>query len=205
MFWQVLTNFGDAAAMLPAAAAIAAWLAAGRAWRAVVVWMLVLALASAAVIATKIAFLGWGIGIRSIDFTGFSGHSLLATAVMGIGARLSVQGRSDGIRLLALLLGFAAGIAVGVSRVALEFHSPSEAIAGCLLGICTGVCFVRWSEPLPPPVSAPMRLGAALLLLLLVIHGQRAPTQQWIASFAIYMSGHAEPYTRTVWAEPGRS
>ena len=29
---------------------------------------------------SKLAFMGWGIGIREIDFTGFSGHTALSTA-----------------------------------------------------------------------------------------------------------------------------
>ena len=28
----------------------------------------------------KLAFMGWGIGIRELDFTGFSGHTALSTA-----------------------------------------------------------------------------------------------------------------------------
>jgi len=34
----------------------------------------------AIVSASKLAFMGWGIGIRELDFTGFSGHSALFAA-----------------------------------------------------------------------------------------------------------------------------
>jgi hypothetical protein len=196
MFWTGLTNFGDAAAMLPAAAAITLWLVVGRAWRAGFVWIAVVGLTSALVAVSKIAFIGWGLGIEALDFTGFSGHSALATMMLGVGAYLSFQPMSRPIRLAALVAGFAGGIAVGISRVVLEFHSPSEVVAGCLVGLGAGCVFVRFARPAFRPPALPVGLGASLCLLLLVIHGQRAPTQQWIIQIALFMSGHSEPYQR---------
>jgi hypothetical protein len=43
---------------------------------------------------TKIAYLGWGIGMRSFDFTGISGHAMTATLLPHIGARLGSDGHS---------------------------------------------------------------------------------------------------------------
>lgn len=205
MFWTDLTNFGDAAAMLPAAAAITLWLVLGRSWRAAFVWILVMGLASAAVVASKIAFIGWGIGIQALDFTGFSGHSALATMILGVGAYLTFQPMPRAAQLSALALGFAVGIAVGVSRVALEFHSPSEVVAGCLLGLCAGFLFIGFARPAFRLPSLTVGLGVSLCLLLLIIHGQRAPTQQWIIQVALYVSGHSQPFDRTAWSNPART
>ena len=69
--WVGLTDFGDSAAMLPAAALIALWLAAGRAWRRMVLGCCGFAVLSLLVALSKLAFLGWGIGqSEAIDFTG---------------------------------------------------------------------------------------------------------------------------------------
>lgn len=196
MFWTSLTNFGDAAAMLPAAAAIALWLVLGRAWRACFAWVVVVGLISALVAVSKIAFIGWGLGIEALDFTGISGHSTLATMMLGVGAYLSVQPMPRAVRFAALAAGFAGGIAVGISRIALEFHSPSEVVAGCLLGIGAGCLFIGFARPAFRPPSMPLGLGASLCLILVVIHGQHAPTQGWITQVALFLSGHDEPYER---------
>lgn len=44
-------------------------------------WLVGLGLASLATTASKVAFMGWGIGLPEIDFTGISGHTMLAMAV----------------------------------------------------------------------------------------------------------------------------
>jgi hypothetical protein len=45
------------------------------AWR----WALLFGITGAIVCASKLAFMGWGMGIRELDFTGFSGHTALST------------------------------------------------------------------------------------------------------------------------------
>src|SRR5712692_9155992 len=82
--WMKITGFGGTAVMMPAAAVIVAWLLAGRAWRMALWWCLLFSFGIGIVVATKLAFIGWGIGVRSLDFTGISGHSMRATAVIPV-------------------------------------------------------------------------------------------------------------------------
>jgi hypothetical protein len=73
--------FGDSTVLLPSAAAVFMVLFLRRpsrqiAWQ----WGLLFGITGAIVSASKLAFMGWGIGIRELDFTGFSGHTALSTA-----------------------------------------------------------------------------------------------------------------------------
>src|SRR6476661_1782264 len=80
--WQLVTRFGEAGILIPCALLLAGWLAlATRDWRPVLGWLMPLAAAVALTTASKIAFLGFGLGIARLDFTGFSGHSMFAAAV----------------------------------------------------------------------------------------------------------------------------
>ena len=79
--WYSITNLGGAGLTLPLAIAIALWLAVGYTWRMAAGWLLLLGAAIGVVTVTKLAFLGWGVGIRELDFTGVSGHAMLSTAV----------------------------------------------------------------------------------------------------------------------------
>src|SRR3569833_3357965 len=75
--WAHITMFGDTVVMLPAAAAIFGWLAIGRAWRLAFWWGFLFLLGFFFVLATKVAFIGWGIGSEALEFTGF----LLGTVI----------------------------------------------------------------------------------------------------------------------------
>ena len=81
MNWQVVTFFGDSTVLLPSAAVLFIVLFLRKdskqvAWH----WALLFGITGAIVCASKLAFMGWGIGIRELDFTGFSGHTALSTA-----------------------------------------------------------------------------------------------------------------------------
>ena len=79
--WMEITRFGGIVVTAPAAAAITAWLMMGRAWRLAAWWCVLFIGGMALVVATKIAFIGWGLGIQALDYTGISGHAMRATAV----------------------------------------------------------------------------------------------------------------------------
>ncbi len=81
-FWLLLTRLGEAPILLPAAM-LALWAlsrhAAGR--RLALGWLGSLGSAVFLTTATKVAFIGWGLGWPAIDFTGISGHAMFAAAV----------------------------------------------------------------------------------------------------------------------------
>ena len=73
-------------------------------------WLLLLGAAIGVVTVTKLAFLGWGVGIRELDFTGVSGHAMLSTAVYPVALFLMLLPARPAIRLLGVVFGLAAGV-----------------------------------------------------------------------------------------------
>ncbi|WP_297355456.1 phosphatase PAP2 family protein [Paraburkholderia sp.] len=197
--WYLITGLGGPALTLPLAIAIALWLALGYSWRMAAGWLLLLGMAIGVVTVTKLAFLGWGVGVRELDFTGLSGHAMLSTAVYPVALFLMLLPARSKFRLVGVLFGLAAGIAVGMSRVVLSAHSPSEAITGCIVGAVTALLFVRWSWDAEPGRLSAVPVAVSLMMLTVGLHGVHVPTQRWVTHIALKVSGHDRPFIRARW------
>lgn len=194
--WPVVTHLGSAGLMLPVAAltTLGLWLAGRRA--AVAVWLAALGAGAALVLASKLAFMGWGIGSVALDFTGISGHSMLATAILPVWLAWLLAGRVQRFATPVLLLGLLIGAQVALSRVLLGAHSISEALAGWLLGAL--VALAAW-RALAGPLRGSRWSLLALLPLALSLDAATAnylPAYQWEQHIAVSLSGRSAPYTR---------
>jgi membrane-associated phospholipid phosphatase len=194
--WMHITSVADTLVTLTAAETIAVWLVAGRAWRMALWWSLLFTCGLALVAATKIAFIGWGIGINALDFTGMSGHAMRATAVFPVIVYLVLQRSAATVRASGVLLGTLIGVLVGVSRVALHVHSVSEAVAGCAIGGAVSLGFIWMSRGLPRPYLDRRLITLGMLALLPTAYANPASTNQWMNAVALYLSGHDAPYER---------
>lgn len=99
MNWQFVSFFGDSTVLLPSAVVLFAVLVLRKtsrtlAWQ----WALLFGITGTVVCISKLAFMGWGIGIREIDFTGFSGHTALSTAFWPILIWLLTSRASSSLR-----------------------------------------------------------------------------------------------------------
>ena len=197
--WYSITNLGGAALAVPLALAIALWLLAGYSFRMAASWLLLLGIAIGLVTATKIAFLGWGVGIRELDFTGVSGHAMLSSAVYPVAFFLMLPRAPQALRVAGVVVGLATGVAVALSRIALDAHSPSEAVAGCVVGALTALVFVRyWWDEQPAQLSA-LAVTVSLAAITVALHSVHVPTHRWLTSLALSVSGHGQPYVRARW------
>lgn len=197
--WISIIALGSAGLTLPLALTVAVWLALGYSWRRAAAWLAVLATAIGVVALTKIAFLGWGIGIRTWDFTGFSGHAMLSTSVYPVALFLVLIRTRAPVRLAGIGLGLAAGIAVGVSRVVLSAHSPSESITGCIVGALAALAFICGSWRAEPRRWSVPAVCASLVLVIVALHGITVPSHRWVTQVALQLSGHERPFVRARW------
>lgn len=197
--WITITKLGDTNVMLPAAALCVVWLVCGQAWRMALWWCLLFTAGLALVAATKIAFVGWGIGIQSLDFTGFSGHAMRAAAVMPVLLYFLLQKAAPLARTAGVVLGILFGVIIGVSRLAVHAHSVSEAVSGCVLGAMIALGFLWISRPLPKPVIHRWLIVLSLTPLMLAPMAEPAPTERWLEGIALYLSGHDKPFVRSDW------
>ncbi|WP_158801698.1 phosphatase PAP2 family protein [Acidisoma sp. L85] len=193
----VITGVGDSAAMLPAGAGLMLWLVINGMRRDAVLLFAVLGAGAAVVLATKLAFLGWGLGIPALRFAGISGHAMLACSIMPIAAYFISRRAGVRTRIAAALLGFAVGVAIGISRVALSAHSWSEIVAGCALGGLVALVYLRFAWlPLRAAFNWWPIIGAGATVLIAALAGVRAPSEHLIVQMALHLSRHDEPYAR---------
>ncbi|SUA74964.1 PAP2 superfamily [Pandoraea pnomenusa] len=197
--WISITNFGGAAVTVPAAAALTLWLLFARAWRMALAWGMLFGAAALVVAISKIVFLGWGLGLRELDFTGVSGHTMLAATVYPVIAWLLLRRVAWPWRTLGTLAAMAGSVAVGVSRVALSAHSISESVAGCAVGFTVGAAFAWFTRHDDAPNLKTLPMAASLFVLVMWLHGERVPTQRWITHIALTLSGREQPFRRISW------
>jgi membrane-associated phospholipid phosphatase len=198
-FWTFITALGSVGVMAPVAVVVASWLAVGYRWTYAVAWLALLGAASTLVAASKIAFMGWGVGVRDLDFTGVSGHSLMATAVLSIAMFVAMMPTRDTLRISGVATGLLLGVLVSVSRVLLNAHSVSEAVTGWMLGVVVVLAFVRIAWKAERGRLSPIPLAATVVTIVIALYGVPVPTQRWLAEIAIVLSGNARPYLRATW------
>jgi membrane-associated phospholipid phosphatase len=191
--WWTLTHFGSSSLLLPAVVLVlfGLWRCGERA--AARHYALAMAGAVALTVASKCLFYGWGIGIAALDFTGISGHGLLAAAILPVLLRglPGVWGRVAGAPL-----GAGLALLVGLSRVMVGAHSVSEVVAAWLLGMAVSGPVVRRlrGRSLQHPAS---RWAPCLLALALnTSTATYLPTHSMEVRMALWLSGQMQPFRR---------
>ncbi|QPF71595.1 phosphatase PAP2 family protein [Roseateles sp. DAIF2] len=196
-FWHLITRLGEAQILLPLVGAAAAWLwLAAEQGRLALRWGLAIGLAALLTTLSKLAFMGWGLGSARWDFTGISGHAMFAGACLPVLAWVGLLARGDRARRVAVVGGFLLAALVAWSRLEVRAHSPSEALAGALLGGLASA-WVLWGAPtlrLALPLWLPAGLAAAVLLL--PLSAPRSRSHELMMELSRQLSGRQQVYTR---------
>jgi membrane-associated phospholipid phosphatase len=184
--WTFITAFGDSAVLLPCAAVMLLWLCIspntrGLAWR----WCALFISVAGLVVATKLAFMAWGWGIRRLDFIGISGGASRRWRSVAVAGSL----------LLALL--------IAVSRLMLHVHSVAEVVSGYFVGAAAALLFLcrygdRWRLH-----RRGWLLVISVALVLPFVYGHRFPTEQMLRFAAQQLSLANTVYTRRYFREHG--
>ena len=197
-FWQLLTRLGEAQILLPAAMiTLLVWAAQAQTRQLALRWMALIIVAAFITTASKVAFMGWGMGWAAIDFTGVSGHAMFASAIypMLMVAFLSTPLR--GHHRLPAALGFALALLVGVSRIEVGAHSWSEVLAGWAVGgaVSAAMLAVCQASPLRIRPIVPAVLLAWVAVMPFQLHA--SPTHSLVIRLALALSGNETPFTRS--------
>ncbi len=193
--WHALTRLGEVQILLPAGLLAAVALLPQRAGRRLGIWWLAgLGAATLLTASTKIVFIGWGIGVPALDFTGISGHAMFAAAIYPLLFGI-VAPRPW--RAPALAVGVLLALLVGVSRVMVQAHSVSEVVAGLALGgAVSALALARVS--LPQRALGPWLPGlVATWLALMPAYAPASQTHQMVTRLALALAGHDRPHERT--------
>jgi len=222
IWWYHLSALGGLNVTALLAIAIAAWLVGARCWRLALAWCLLFGAAILIAAASQVAFLGWGIGVRDLEFTGFSGHATRAAAVFPVALFLLLERRgfrredrrtrsrpgdqdrrAGGWLRAAVLAGAVLAVAVAAARVKVGAHSASEAAAGCLLGLACAGLFIARTRSAGDSKPQPLLLGL-LAATLLLPRADPINSHQWLTAAALKLSGSDRVWLRTGW-QPARN
>jgi membrane-associated phospholipid phosphatase len=198
VWWSHLSALGGLNVTALLAIVVAAWLFASRCWRLGLAWCALFCGAMLVAGVTQMAFIGWGVGIRSLSFTGFSGHATRAAAVFPVALFLLVEREGNRVRNIGVGIGVLLGIGVAVARVKVNAHSPSEALAGCLLGLATAGVFMARARATRNFSPQPLLVGL-LAATVLLPRADPVNSHQWLTAAALKLSGRDRVYLRREW------
>jgi membrane-associated phospholipid phosphatase len=195
----LLSYLGDLVASASLILGICLIFSLQKTWHFLLQWASLNALGLTLVAISKIAFIGWGVGIQSIDYTGFSGHAMRAATVFPVLGFLLAKNRTNFVQIGIVVFAIGLSLMVGYSRLLLQVHSPSEVIAGWLFGFAISAYFIYSIKH-----SQENFLYRPLIIFLIVpfffFHNfGSTPTQKWLVDLSLYLSGNNQAYTRENW------
>ena len=195
--WYLITRFGEAQILLPAALLVALALMRTAETRPVArVWIASLSAALVVTVASKIAFLGWGIGIPELNFTGISGHAMVAAAVYPLLLGSLAWRAPHPRRLAAVGIGYAVAFLVGISRIVLDAHSVSEVLVGLCVGGTASAIALDGARLARAVINPVVPAAVALWLALTPGLAPASQTHSAVTRLSLMLSGRKAPYTR---------
>lgn len=202
-WWMTLSVLGSMSVTGPLGIVVAVWLLAGRTWRLSLSWCLLFGIGMLLVVATKVAWYGWGIGIPEWKFAGLSGHAMRACAVYPVVFYLMFLKASRVVRHLALAAGVLLAGLISLSRVPVLAHSMSEVVLGGALGLAVALAFIVAARSEQPAVVGRILVALCVPLVLVMPFTKPVPAEQWVREVAMQLSGN-EPAKRTWKLAPER-
>lgn len=205
-WWNVLSLAGSVAVTGPLGVVITAYLLISKQWRLTATWLLLFGGGMALVVLTKMAFVGWGIGVASVQFAGISGHAMRSAVVYPVAGYLIFRSLGPLPRQLGAVAGTLLAIMISISRIPVQAHSVSESVTGTLLGLGVAGAFIWYAsrQAIPAQPFAAGRVLAVLCAAVAVL-GPRmgvVPAEAWIAEAALRVSGHERAYPRASGRNP---
>lgn len=197
MLTASLMHLGDVRLTAALAGTVAILLLMAKAYRAALWWCCLIGTTFGLVAGSKIMFLAWGLHSSLMNFKAISGHAAGAAAVLPIVAFLVAQQGGRAKQGLAILTGVLVSIGVVASLVYHAEHTPSEALAGWLLGTSATIC--SWMR-LRSHVSAPTLAHVIAALAGKVAIGfcmQFVPIGWWLVKLAMAVSGSRQVHAWT--------
>jgi membrane-associated phospholipid phosphatase len=202
-YWHFITRLGEAQLLLPAALLVCLVLLNQPDTRLVALrWLKALSVATGLTLISKIAFIGWGLGSATFNFTGISGHAMFACAIYPFLAgtltcRLPSQWQRASVMLSVVLV-----LLISVSRLMVDAHSTSEVLAGMFVGASVSVYVVAYVGLPRADLNYYLPLVIVAWLAIAVLQTPQVPTHSLVTRFSLLLSGHAKPYTRREMLRP---
>jgi len=196
-WWSALSALGSITVTGPLGIAIAVWLLAGRSWRLSLSWCLMFGAGMALVVVTKVAYMGWGIGIPEVHFAGLSGHAMRACAVFPVVFYLAFRRMGSPARRIALGAGTVLALLVSFSRLPVLAHSTSEVVLGGAVGFAVAAAFIAQARSEHPATVGRVLLALCIPVMLATPFTEPVHTERWMRQLAMQLSGRPSAIERT--------
>ncbi|WP_250452114.1 phosphatase PAP2 family protein [Caballeronia sp. ATUFL_M2_KS44] len=182
----ICSNLGDAALTLPLALVCALWLRTVD-FRLALRWAALLGAGMGLVGLSKILYAGCGLEVSALNFRMISGHTMLAASIYTVAGALLFGSLGGGWYRLGAAGGLALAAMIGASRIIQDAHTPSEVVAGWILGAAiAAMLLVRvFEQPRKMPRAAVA--GVGLLAVSSIAYGHHAPFQALIEHYSWWL------------------
>ncbi len=182
---RYLTDFADAAVLLPCIAAMVVLLFVLGWHRGAMAWLIAAAGVCGAILAGKAVLGGCSALADAIGLRSPSGHTA-AAALLGGGLAMMLWPSAAGdasatVRRIARAVGagLCAAVVIGISRVALGLHNTIDVAAGAAVGLL-GVAALAWLAGPPPASISPRALVALAIAVAVSFYGRHVGAEQTI-------------------------
>ncbi len=195
--WALLGRLGEAQLLLPAMAATVLWLLRTPANRPLAAaWVMGMLAAALLTTLSKVAFIGWELGYAPLDFSGLSGHSMFAAAVLPVLMRVAAGHAAPPWPRLAIAAGYLLALLIAVSRLKTGTHSVADVVPGFALGALASAASMRFTLAPRAPALGWLAAGLAAWLLVLPFSAPVSRSHDWVTQLSLQVSGRDKPYTR---------
>jgi membrane-associated phospholipid phosphatase len=195
LLWKALSALGGVTVTGPLGIAVAVWLLAGRTWRLSLSWCMLFAFGMLAVVATKLAYYGWGVGIPEWRFAGLSGHAMRACAVYPVVFYLAFRHARPLVKYGAFAGGVLLALLISYSRLPVRAHTLSEVVLGGAVGFAIAAAFIGVARSEQPAIVGRVLVMLCAPVMLVMPFTKPLPAEKWIRDVAMYLSGN-EPIER---------
>ncbi len=185
-----ITDFGDVAYLLPAAALVLVYLAYSKARLSAVAWVVAFAACVGLTVLLKLSFLTCGAKIGSLDVYSPSGHTSFATTFYLCIGLVTARNKSPLLAFIVLAAAFCVAVAIAASRFLLDVHTLGEVAIGLLIGVACVVWFATKYYGGPQPSLPILPVLGLLAPLALVAHGHHLSQESWLKAAAGYIRSH---------------
>ena len=186
---SALTDFGDAAIVVPLSAVMLVWLLRFHPHRAAGLWVVAIGLCLAGTAFLKILFYSCP---PVSDLVSPSGHTSLSMLVYGgIALVITAEGRGWQ-RVTILAAGAALIVGIAGSRLVLNKHSALEVGVGLLIGTLTLPLFARGYLRLRSEERPLLSLVLPAIVVVAVFHGQELRAESFLHAISrhLHLSGN---------------
>jgi membrane-associated phospholipid phosphatase len=183
-YMNALTDFGDAAVLLPLSAVMLVWLLWLRARTAAVSWVVAVSLC---IVGTALLKILLYVCSPVPGLVSPSGHTSLSILIYGALALIIAAERRGWQRVTVLAAG--AGLIVGItgSRLALDAHSAVEVGIGILIGSATLALFASRYLSLRSAEESRLPLILPAIAVITLLHGHELRAERFLHAISRYL------------------